>query len=217
LCLFCQEKNDGTFIKNFKQSSLEKVREASNRRQDDVNSLINDETKDLLKWHRNCYCSYVSKTNLERCEKRLIVSKKNDESFDSKEKEVPCTSNTLVTRSVVPKCDFLKCIFCQQAKKKGETATFRLSEVDAAKKLLSLCKERQDEVFVRLSTCTDVNDIFAADVLYHKKCFLEYCYDREKRASNHENHDRLSNAFSELISEIDDALNEKCFEVSFLY
>lgn len=88
---------------------------------------------------------------------------------------------------MVPKCNFFKCIFCQQAKKKGEMATFRLSEIDTAKMLLAFCNERQDEVFVGLSACTDVNNIFTADVLYHKTCFLEYRYDREKRSSNHDN------------------------------
>lgn len=218
LCLFCQEKNDGSFVKNFKESSLDNVMQASIRRQDSINSLlINDETKDLCKWHRNCYSVYVSKQNVGRCEKRLLA-KQNEESLDldSTDKELPCTSNTLVTRSVVPKCDFKKCIFCQQTKKKGDRQTFRLSEVEAARRLLALCKERQDNVFVRLSTCTDENDIFAADVLYHRKCFLEYGYEKEKSVSDQKQNIILDDAFTKLILEIDEDLNEKCFEVSFL-
>lgn len=75
----------------------------------------------------------------------------------------------------------------QQAKNKGEMATFRLIEVDTAKMVLAFCNERQNEVLVGLSACTDVNNIFAADVLYHKTCFLGYGYDREKRLSDHDN------------------------------
>lgn len=40
MSIFSQEINDVMFIQNSKQSSLENVREASTRRQDNVNSDI---------------------------------------------------------------------------------------------------------------------------------------------------------------------------------
>lgn len=61
-----------------------------------------------------------------------------------------------------------KCVFCQKDTKKKAKTTYRVSEVECATKLLNLCRDRQDEIFIRLSTCSNVKDIFAADILYHK-------------------------------------------------
>jgi len=234
LCLICQEKNKSPLVNKPKPESLDRIREASISRKDDILKIVDGLSSEILvfKWHRHCYASYVSSHNISRKVERDVLEQ-NEECYE--EGSIPsCSNSSLLTRSFIPKCDYKKCIICQQDTKKKTKTTFRISEVERAKRLLGLCRERQDDVFVRLSTLNDTNDVFAADILYHKLCLDTY-FKKSKEAAKSEQPTlneitqpnvipasqtcvsaTIDNVFALLILEIDDDLKTNCFELSNL-
>lgn len=232
LCLLCQEKVKLSFVFNPKSDSLNKIKEASSLRKDEISNIIDSKSPEsVFKWHRNCYASYVSTSNITRKTKRDISDQKHEQDEVS---NTPSSSSLSLStrRSIIPKCNYKKCIFCQQDTKKKIKKTYRISEEEPAKRLLCLCRERQDEVFVRLSTLNDTKDVFAADILYHKLCLSLYFKESSPEESKYEMPNTIETfeqniiptpaittvetAFARLISEIDEELETNCFELSKL-
>lgn len=212
LCLICQETTEDSLVKNPKQESFTRIKEASIRRQDSIFTILDSVQGDCdYKYHRSCYSVYTSKVNISRKEKQVLCEKTPPTEPSELLKPTP-----VVTRSVLPPCDYKKCIFCQKITKKKVSTIYRVSEEQRAIKLLKICRERQDDVFTRLSTCYDAKDIFAADIMYHKLCMLSYF--NEQASSSHvfvkEQQLTVEDAFSSLVLEIDDNLKIKCLELS---
>jgi len=103
----------------------------------------------------------------------------------------------------------------QQTTTRKVSTVYRSSESQRAVSLLKLCRERQDKVFTRFSACNDFNDIFAADILYHRLCWISYFNDHTKPSPLKDQQQPLfEDAFSRLITEIDHKLEVKCYELS---
>lgn len=118
LCLICQETSDEVFVKpKSLTSSVKKIKEVSTLRLDSLSETI-DNYADVgfnnLKWHRNCYSSYTSSRNVARKLKNDTIQE-NDVCEEGK--DTPSTSLGF-TRSSLSKCDYKKCIICQNDTKK---------------------------------------------------------------------------------------------------
>ena len=73
------------------------------------------------------------------------------------------------------------CIICNQLKYRGDTKILRISEARRASLFLSAIKFNKDEVFARCILLGIPGDIFAANIMYHKNCLLNYLrkFERE--------------------------------------
>ena len=66
------------------------------------------------------------------------------------------------------------CIVCNQMKSKGIVKRFRICEARRARLFLSAIKFNKDDVYTRCSLLQNIGDVYAADIMYHKKCLSNY-------------------------------------------
>ena len=68
--------------------------------------------KDGIRWHRNCYSSFTSKTNLKQC---------SQDSSSSNKRDINCTPSSSCTRSKIDvNMDFKKvCFLCEKTNHQG--------------------------------------------------------------------------------------------------
>ena len=62
------------------------------------------------------------------------------------------------------------CIVCNQMKSKGIVKRFRICEARRARLFLSAIKFNKDDVYTRCSLLQNIGDVYAANIMYHKKC-----------------------------------------------
>ena len=177
-CTVCQNVKDKRGDK--KLTSTEKGRENLFRCKE-----IGDAEKSLVKYHINtCYARYVR--SAERLEQRKEeVSGANEpeeiEENNSKENEDPsCMPRAKRRRSTEVK----HCVVCNQMKCKGDKVLYRIETELRAKELLAACKFFKDDVYTNCLLMENAGDVFAADVLYHRKCLNYYIlkFKRELKA-----------------------------------
>ena len=65
-------------------------------------------------------------------------------------------------------------IICNQKKCRGDNQKLRICETRRAKQFLSAIKFNKDEFITRFILCKTVDDMFAAEVMYHKNCMKNY-------------------------------------------
>lgn len=94
------------------------------------------------------------------------------------------------------------------------------SEISAAKQILNTARNKQDDVYTKISTCEHPADLFAMEVKYHKHCYRDYLWLPRNsttpagRLSNKIPQDVLIEAFEKLIDEIKHLFKTHLFEVS---
>lgn len=79
----------------------------------------------------------------------------------TKPRELPCTTNVASYKKV--------CVICGQIKYKGEREKFRMSECVRAQKFLQASVYFQDKVFTGTCNLQDIQSVFGADLLCHKR------------------------------------------------
>ena len=120
--------------------------------------FYDDFTADI-RWHKNCYSSFVSKRNLEHID--------DQESIDS-------CSSSLQTRSSTPTVDLKRvCLFCNKTNHKGNKSMARVEYEQFRLTLERSCKEKGDAE-LPLKIGGDFSKIPALEPRYHKTCYASY-------------------------------------------
>ena len=225
LCIICQhiKDNKGSDKLTSTNDGRQVIIKTSEKLQDGLVVRIDSPNEyDSIKYHvKTCYATYK-----KRGERYVETSKrKHDEEnhYDS-----PLTSRTKRCKSTTsPEARNKPCVICNHVKCQGDTTRFRIETVDVADLLLKAAYFNEDEVHTRMIFMKEVGDVWANDVMYHKKCMIKYTtqYERDKLlAGKHECQEQTSQIkknFDELVknlqidrngyvlSDIRDNLNEE--------
>ena len=78
-------------------------------------------------------------------------------------------------------------------KSKGDAKRMRICEARRARLFLSAIKYNKDDIYTCCSLLQNINDVFAANVMYHKRCLSNYL-----RRFEHEIEEMLDPPLSEL-------------------
>ena len=142
--------------------------------------------KDEIKYHsRSCYSSY--KLKAERTPSKSQLENNNDIVNDSEtllNSPGPSTRTTRpresspITRTLLNQsfsCVTEKpCIICEQFKYKNDTKRYRVCETNRAKNFIKAYNFNKDKVYDKCILYKTPGDIFAADIVAHKKCMKKY-------------------------------------------
>ena len=180
-------------------------------------------------YHRACYQSYTSKTNLDRVVARhsaiTVDDSDADELKESKHafpRRIDARStlssgsgSQKLLRSSVQLTDKSQCIICQSEKReqKNRRAKEKLrlcSTFAASTKLVEAAELWQNERILLAVSGTQV-DAIAADVLYHPTCYREFTRSQslnKLRDTPAECSDTYSDAFAKLANELEEKLVE---------
>ena len=140
---------------------------------------LSDEEKKKIKYHsKKCYSSYIRKGERKN-EPALDVNPEVGPEMQCLEIDVtdqaPRTRSASMTspegKTLVSPLGQQSCIICQQAKSKGVSKLFRISEYKSAASFV---------VHTRCVFFQSVGDIFAADIMYHNGCMRAYIRDFER-------------------------------------
>jgi len=179
LCIFCQDTNTHQIPRSGSNEAKHRVYECLQRRQksreeNDVVLLDRFERIDeslwkseahIFKWHKNCYSSFTSISNIQCAEKRYLKNFQNK--CQSKDDMLQSTSG-VSRRQSSSSVDWEKCMFCQNVEKNEKL--HNVMTLEKSTKLLQLSKG--DPIMnVRLS---NVNDLVAAEGKYHQKCVIKF-------------------------------------------
>ena len=143
----------------------------------DINKKVfNAESIVHVRWHKNCYASYVSKRNLN------FVSESTDTSISKDKADEDC-SILKVTRSRSSVIDFKKvCMFCERTNHKGDRTLIRVEYETFWVTLADVCKKKGDAKLA-LKVGGDFSKLPALEARYHRACHAAYtkpCYQKSK-------------------------------------
>ena len=191
-CIICQKPKDNKRNKELTSTANGRttIIEYSTFLQD--NLLEGVEELDQIKYHINtCYSRYVrqkKRTEDKDVDEGESADPTEDEPITSRnEQSTPETrsskrlkldlTNTASTSAVKES----PCIVCNKMKSKGDAKRMRICEAKRARLFLSAIKYNKDDVYTRCSLLQNIGDVFAADVMYHKKCLSNYLrrFERE--------------------------------------
>ena len=145
-----------------------------------------------IRWHKNCYASFVSNRNIQYFQSSSLDESKPDEE-----------NNTAETRSQSTLFDLkLKCMFCGFKKHKKDTRLIAVQYEKVIRSIEARCNELQDDSLKR-KIGYDFSKLPALEAKYHKNCYLSYFKSTETTNDKSTVHDIC---FSKLVSEIDNDL-----------
>ena len=101
------------------------------------NKIFFEHIKDDIRWHKNCYSSFTSKTNLQQC---------SQDNSSSNKTNINCASSSSFTRSKINvNIDFKKvCFFCEKTNHQGCRNILRVEIPSFWETLEKWCNERND-------------------------------------------------------------------------
>lgn len=181
-CIICQEssRKDRGPLFNQTANGISTIREATELRcklrhsefrtaVDRLTSFFGTDNITELKWHKLCYRDYA---NLRKIRNKLSKEQANAHQ-ESTGTNISATQRPFL-RSDSTKMDWSLCLFCQSSAKKQ-----KLSRVSTVNMNSKICKNAKfvHEVFVRIA---DVNDLMAADALYHLDCLSKFFRDAQR-------------------------------------
>ena len=78
------------------------------------------------------------------------------------------------------------CFICGKQQSGGEVAKCRISERPRAQSLIDAASFLMDEVYTRIIYLKSCNDVFSADLRYHKNCFNKciFNYDQARQTTS---------------------------------
>ena len=193
-CIICQKPKDNKGNKKLTSTANGRstIIECSTFLRD--NLLDGVKELDQIKYHVNtCYSRYVRQK--KRTEDKDVdqgepedptkdepVSSRNEQSKpetrSSKRLKLDLSNTASTSASAVKDSP---CIVCNQMKSKDIVKRFRICEARRARLFLSAIKFNKDDVYTRCSLLQNIGDVYAADIMYHKKCLSNYLrrFERE--------------------------------------
>lgn len=177
-CIICSKGSNLTSI----ASGCEKVRRAADLRKDDIFTRISHlKTDELFSYHmsNNCYKSYTDKNKAERAAKKVREQEKLNsnvaEIAEQNEAHTSASTPNIVTRSKLYQSSGavapgnVECIICCSGSFHDQNK-YRICERDRANRFLEITRYNKDDVFTRTSHLQTADNVFAADLYYHKNC-----------------------------------------------
>ena len=149
--------------------------------------------KTQVKWHPNCYATYVSKRNVEFCNEDIVVTD-----------DIEPQCSTKSTRSQDPMIDLkTKCMFCGYTKHHNDTYLVEVQYESVLRGLESRCTEKNDLEFKR-KIGGDFSKLPALEAKYHANCYKTYMKVSQSSSSEPAVHDTcfvmLTNYMNPLLS-----------------
>ena len=132
-------------------------------------------------YHRSCYSSYTSKSNIEYASRVMSASAASSRSISPTGlAPTPVGSQSAeggrerLSRSKLAATDFSKCIFCQDRKRMPkhrwkDESLVKCATIDASLRIKEAAKVLQVERL--LLAVQEEADLIALDVVYHKSCY----------------------------------------------
>ena len=177
LCLICQHVKDsnGSSSLSSTEAGRQVIIDTSRKLNDDLLHGIESEDLKRIQYHcKGCYGPYRLKGQRYKPE----PTKRKSESEDiSKDSFLVSPSTNRQKRSKPSKSPDVKekpCVICDHVKCHGVSERSRVETYDVAERLLKAVTFNKDPVYTRLVLLKDIGDVFAADVMYHKKCMNKY-------------------------------------------
>lgn len=176
LCLICQRKSQ-EHLKVASEHGWQRVLSVAQEREQlndtaypivikNIHSIEHlDFSNTSLKWHKNCYSSFTAENKLQRLRNKQKTSEPSTSDSDG--------LSHRVSRTSVSATDWKRCIFCQST---DVDNMHRVSTMGLSDKILSHAKYDLT-MRVRLA---DVNDLIAADGMYHLQCLVLF----ERKSKN---------------------------------
>ena len=132
------------------------------------NHCFYDEVTNNVRWHKQCYSSYASKSNIQ-----YFIDSETVENVCSV--STSATSTSSCTRSKVDTAiDFTTvCMFCEKAKHKGNKRMIRVEYEKFWTTLESVCDKKEDN-YLCLKIGGDFSKLPALEARYHKECHSAY-------------------------------------------
>ena len=166
----------------------------------DLNEIIDYEQKsfkspyeDQVRWHKECYSTYVSKSNLKHI--------RQEDNHDSELTSSSANNESMLTRSAIPAIDLKKkCMFCDKTNYKGNKTLIRIEYETFWKTLDKIAKEKNDHD-LRRKVGGDFSKLPAMEARYHKNCHAAYTKHSVEKMT-HKNH--YDEAFSNFTPYLDD-------------
>jgi hypothetical protein len=203
-CIVCQ-RNSKESLSVAGEKGLTTLTNASSVMKDDVFKILHEDPRPIpgkVHYHRSCYASYTSKTNL---------SHKTSQSC----KQPESGNESRSTRSAANNTNWQMCVVCQQRKHGSDWKLHKLQTYNAEEGLKQAARERNDEAMKRR---IEVEDLIARDAVYHVSCLASYKNIRSIQAASKTSYENkyeseYDTAFQKLISEvhIDLIENKKAF------
>ena len=180
-CILCQKKKRSEYLSSGETGrscivSLAKQIESSDIRAARVLQLTVSE-QGIIKYHASsCYRSF-----------RRDVTKTVSTLAQPEQSESPEQAQGLGNDPTEQRCKRFKpseainvCIFCgadrKTVKQKKIHTLYRVCEKPMAQKLLNAAMLFKDQVYTETAAMCDVNDVLAADILYHDYCCKAYIF-----------------------------------------
>ena len=167
LCLICQNAGD---LSTGTPNGIQRLKEAFEYRLPTI--ACNDQFSETLvrlqhdvgylsesspKWHRSCYGSFTSKTNIQR-----VLSRCQDKPVQFSEELPSSSTSTPLTRNIVQHVDWNMCIFCQKRKREPIHQVMSMQVQSSIHQIAS--------VDYKLKCRIGDNDLIAYEAHYHSWC-----------------------------------------------
>ena len=137
-----------------------------------------------FKYHaKSCYSTFLKKANRFKPPASLNedINVNTEPTSELQKPKRRKLSREKVSTSVRP--EDKPCIICNCMKKHNVQLRYRISTKSRAVVFINAYKLNLDDVFSRCSVFNDPEDIFAADIMYHKNCMSHYLSQYHRRVS----------------------------------
>lgn len=214
-CIICQTSAQGT---SGSKNGRKRIREAAEIRNDSVYKRLKLTGEDNFVYHMNnrCYKSYTLQKTLKKIlTRKADIPLSEDTGGNVKEDYVHhlrCKSTPRALHSGQSSLSHYKktCVICGKIKCHGILEKYRISEKDRAAKFLEATVFLQDDVYRRTCDLQDINSVFGADLVCHKRCINRYLLEYERICLN-QSGDPVSSkkqAWLEVVREIEMRLSD---------
>lgn len=185
-CIICQTSAQGT---SGSKNGRKRIREAAEIRNDSVYKRLKLTGEDNFVYHMNnrCYKSYTLQKTLKKIlTRKADIPLSEDTGGNVKEDYVHHLRCKSTPRALHSSLSHYKktCVICGKIKCHGILEKYRISEKDRAAKFLEATVFLQDDVYRRTCDLQDINSVFGADLVCHKRCINRYLLEYERICLN---------------------------------
>ena len=198
-CIICQKTTDNKLSEasHIGKSSIEK---AAKERKDFLwNYLVDNQNACIeVKYHRKCFQTYTSKTNLLHA-RNLSVDKVEEANQDDNSKDIVWVTTRAGSASAI---DWSVCVVCRKLSHKKNKHLHRVGSETCAESFMRAAIQLRDQFMI--FCCTSEEDQFIHCAKYHGACQASYL-SRARRSNEDCKDDTLNSfesAFLSLINEI---------------
>lgn len=170
-CIICQRATEEKLTVG--EKGTESVKRASEIRRDEVYErlLTTETTESPISYHRKCFQTYTSKTNLASVEFRQQQSLVPVPQPSTDTPQTDALPAVPVTRAVRTPVDWSLCIVCQKLSHKKDRNLLKIASRNREISVKTAAEIRDDSIMLlRIAG----QDLIARDAVYHQSCLGSY-------------------------------------------